>query len=217
METGVSWMSLYLTHYMGAGVIGQRMGDVTPMTSPYESFRTRDGSVLITAANDKLFEAVCRALGLPALASDPRFAGNALRVANRPELHALLEARTSELETTQCVARLREAGAPCAPINTVDAVPKEPQVEAMRMNPAAGRPPTCPTSAPWTSPWPSTARRRACARPPPCWPRIPTRSSNGPATRPRRSHRCGRATRSADVRARASARSRLEVKPLLSQ
>jgi len=133
METGVSWMSLFLTHYMGAGFIGQRMGDVTPMTSPYESFRTRDGAVLIAAANDKLFAAVCRALGLPDLASDPRFAGNALRVANRPELHALLEARTSQLETAQCVARLREAGAPCAPINTVDTVHKDPQVQAMRM------------------------------------------------------------------------------------
>ena len=119
METGVNWMSLFLTHYMGAGFVGQRLGDVTPMTSPYESFATRDGAVLITAANDKLFAAVCSALGIPDVVADARFASNALRVANRPALHALLEARTATYATTECVERLRAAGAPCSPINTV--------------------------------------------------------------------------------------------------
>lgn len=133
METGVNWMSLFLTHYMGAGFVGQRLGDVTPMTSPYESFATRDGVVLITAANDKLFAAVCSALGIADVAADARFASNALRVANRPALHALLEARTATYATTECVERLRAAGAPCSPINSVVEVHDDAQVAAMRM------------------------------------------------------------------------------------
>ncbi len=133
METGVNWMSIFLTHYMGGNFIGQRMGDVTPMTSPYEAFKTSDGAVLITAGNDKLFAAVCNALGLPALASDPRFVSNVLRVANRPALHALLEERISQLSAADCVALLREAGAPCSTINSVDAVEANEQVAAMRM------------------------------------------------------------------------------------
>ena len=133
METGVNWMSIFLTHYMGGNFIGQRMGDVTPMTAPYEAFKTSDGAVLITAGNDKLFAAVCNALGLPALASDPRFVGNVLRVANRPALHALLEERISQLSAADCVALLREAGAPCSTINSVDAVEANEQVAAMRM------------------------------------------------------------------------------------
>ncbi len=133
METGVNWMSIFLTHYMGGNFIGQRMGDVTPMTSPYEAFRTSDGAVLITAGNDKLFAAVCNALGLPALASDPRFVSNVLRVANRPALHALLEERISRMNAADCVALLREAGAPCSTINSVDAVEANEQVAAMRM------------------------------------------------------------------------------------
>ncbi|MES2227918.1 MAG: CoA transferase [Pseudomonadota bacterium] len=133
METGVNWMSIFLTHYMGGNFIGQRLGDVTPMTSPYEAFRTSDGAVLITAGNDKLFAAVCNALGLPALASDPRFVSNVLRVANRPALHALLEERISRMNAADCVALLREAGAPCSTINSVDAVEANEQVAAMRM------------------------------------------------------------------------------------
>lgn len=133
METGVNWMSLFLAHYMGAGFIGERMGDVTPMTSPYESFKTRDGAVLITAGNDKLFAAVCGALGLPGLASDPRFASNLQRVANRPALHALLEAPISRMTSVDCVNLLRQAGAPCSTINSVDAVEANEQVAAMRM------------------------------------------------------------------------------------
>jgi len=133
LETGVNWMALYLTHYMGASVIGERMGDITPMTSPYEAFRTRDGSVLITAANDSLFAAVCRALGVEELACDARFTSNPQRVANRPQLHALLEARTAELTSEECVRRLREAGAPCSKIQSVDEVYRDPQVNHMRM------------------------------------------------------------------------------------
>ncbi|HEV7915332.1 MAG TPA: CoA transferase [Albitalea sp.] len=133
METGVSWMSLFLGHCMGAGVVGGRLGDVTPMSAPYESFRTRDAAVLITAGNDKLFAALCHALGLPELIADPRFVSNSQRVANRPVLHDLLEARTSALGSTECVALLRHAGAPCSVIHTVDAVLQQEQVAAMGM------------------------------------------------------------------------------------
>lgn len=133
METGVNWMSIFLGNYMGAGVIAGRSGDVTLMTSPYESFKTRDSAVLITAGNDKLFAAVCRALELPGLVADPRFVGNTERVENRPQLHALLEARTSRLSSTECVALMREAGAPCSAINTVDGVHANEQVAAMGM------------------------------------------------------------------------------------
>ena len=133
METGVNWMSIFLAHYMGAEHIGARMGDVTPMTSPYESFKTQDGAVLITAANDNLFTNVCRALGVPELAQDSRFNSNNQRVVNRPELHVLLEARTSQLTSDECVALLRQAGAPCSTINTVDAVYRNEQVNAMGM------------------------------------------------------------------------------------
>jgi formyl-CoA transferase/CoA:oxalate CoA-transferase len=133
METGVNWMSIFLTHYMGANFIGQRMGDVTPMTSPYEAFKTSDGAVLITAANDKLFASLCLALGVPELAADPRFDTNVRRVENRPALHALLEERTSRMSSADCVALLREAGAPCSTINSVDQVEANEQVAAMRM------------------------------------------------------------------------------------
>lgn len=133
METGVNWMSIFLANYMGAGVVASRSGDVTPLTAPYESFATKDGAVLITVGNDKLFATVCRALGLPGLAAAPAFATNAQRVANRPRLHALLEAKTSELSSAECVALLREAGAPCSTINTVDAVQANEQVAATGM------------------------------------------------------------------------------------
>lgn len=133
LETGVNWMALFLTHYMGAGVVGQRLGDVTPMTSPYETFRTLDKPVLIAAANDTLFATVCRALGVSEAAADPRFNSNAQRVINRPALHALLEARTSELSADECVRRLREAGAPCSKIQSVDEVYADPQVNHMAM------------------------------------------------------------------------------------
>lgn len=135
METGVNWMTMFLMHYMATGDVGQRTGDMTLFSAPYEAFDTKDGSVLIVASNDRLFANVCRALGTPELANDARFRTNALRIRepNRSELHAILEARTSTLTSDACVEVMRQAGAPCSTINTVDAVCRDPQVDAMRM------------------------------------------------------------------------------------
>jgi crotonobetainyl-CoA:carnitine CoA-transferase CaiB-like acyl-CoA transferase len=108
---------------------------MTLFSAPYESFNTNDGAVLIVASNDRLFANVCQALGMPELANDERFRSNTLRIRepNRSELHAILESRTSTMTSDACVEVMRQAGAPCSTINTVDAVCRDPQVDAMRM------------------------------------------------------------------------------------
>lgn len=135
METGVSFMTLFLSHYMAEGIVLGRTGDRTLFAAPYESFRTRDGAVFIVAANDSLFVKTCQALGVPELAEDARFSRMVQRAgaANREVLHDLLEARTLLFTSAECESRMRAAGAPCSPINAVDAVYGDEQVNAMGM------------------------------------------------------------------------------------
>lgn len=135
MESGVNSMSLFLAHFMADGSVLGRTGDLTQFAAPYESFRTQDGAVYIVAFNDNLFQKTCEALGIPELAQDPRFIKMEDRAKPdvRAVLHVLLEERTSRLTSIECERLLREGGAACSAINTVDRVYEDEQVRAMKM------------------------------------------------------------------------------------
>ena len=82
-ETALALMSYHLVDYLGTGVVPGRHGSAFPTIVPYEAFRTADGDLMIAAANDRLFAALCEAVGLPELSTDARFATNPLRIEHR--------------------------------------------------------------------------------------------------------------------------------------
>ena len=88
---------------------------------------------MIAAGNDRLFGRLCELLGIPQIAEDDRFRSNAARVPRRAELHAIIEECTRRRSTEHWVAALREVGVPCSPINRLDQVHDDPQVNATGM------------------------------------------------------------------------------------
>jgi formyl-CoA transferase/CoA:oxalate CoA-transferase len=130
-ETALSLLSSQLVGYLGAGDVPGRRGTAFPQIAPYQVFPTRDGELMIVAGNDKLFVALCSVLGLPELAADPRFATNPDRVANRPELVALLEEQTRERESAELLDALVAAGVPASPVHDVGEAAGHPQTEAL--------------------------------------------------------------------------------------
>jgi crotonobetainyl-CoA:carnitine CoA-transferase CaiB-like acyl-CoA transferase len=101
------------------GVAPGRLGNAHPNIVPYESFPTADGEIVIAAGSERQWPRLCRALGLPALADDPRFATNGDRVANRRELGRTLGDRLAERTSAEWLAALDAAEVPAAPINDV--------------------------------------------------------------------------------------------------
>ena len=130
-ETALSLLAYQLVGYLGTAFVPGREGSAFPQIAPYQSFPTRDGELMIVAANDKLFGALCVVLGLLELAGDPRFRTNPDRVANRVELVALLEARTRERESAELLAALVAAGVPASPVHDVGEAARQPQTEAL--------------------------------------------------------------------------------------
>jgi len=130
-ETALSLLASQLVGYLGAGVVPGREGSAFPQIAPYQVFPTRDGGLMIVAGNDKLFAALCRVLGVPELALDPRFLTNPDRVENRPELLALLEQRTKEREAAELLEALVAAGVPASRVNDVGEAARHPQTEAL--------------------------------------------------------------------------------------
>ncbi|WP_168201552.1 CaiB/BaiF CoA transferase family protein [Phreatobacter aquaticus] len=133
METGISWMTVFVASYLATGRLPQKLGSAMAMTAPYELFPSADGHAFIAAGNDRLFEKVCEGLGCPELARDDRFRTNSLRVANRAALREALSARTRVQTTAAIVAALRKAGAPCSEMNDVSQMLGHEQVQASGM------------------------------------------------------------------------------------
>ena len=133
LDVQVSWLANVASNYLVGGKIPRRLGTAHPNSVPYQVFPTGDGFIIIAANNDGQFERFCRAAGTPELLEDPDFASNALRVQNRDRLIPLIEAVTRTRGTDAWMEALEAAGVPCAPVNTIDRVFADPQVEARGM------------------------------------------------------------------------------------
>jgi len=136
LETGVVWTSLLMTAYQANGEVPGPIGSASPAAAPYEAFETSDSWILIAAGNDRLFAKLCRLLDLPELPQDPRFRSNGERVPRRHELHKILEHETKRRTTDEWIRRMREAGIPAGPINKLDQVFADEQVNTLGMFPA---------------------------------------------------------------------------------
>jgi crotonobetainyl-CoA:carnitine CoA-transferase CaiB-like acyl-CoA transferase len=128
LETAVSLLAYHAEGYLLAGTVPKPLGSAHPSLSPYRNFRCKDGQwVFVAAANDRFWQKLTRALGREWMASDPRFAVNQQRVANRQELEAMLEGIIGGYEREPLLKLLEEADVPATPVNTVDQVMNDPQ------------------------------------------------------------------------------------------
>lgn len=130
-ETALGYVGYHLVGYLADGTVPHGQGTRFPMVAPYQVFPTRDGELMISGGNDRLFAAICAVVGLPELAGDPRFATNPLRVENRDELCDLLTERLREDDTAVWHERLTAAGVPAAPVADVADVVASPQTAAL--------------------------------------------------------------------------------------
>jgi formyl-CoA transferase/CoA:oxalate CoA-transferase len=130
-ETAVGYIAYHLAGFLADGTIPSGEGTIFPMVAPYQVYASQDGELMIAAGNDRLFAAMCGALGLPELADDARFRTNPDRVARREELNVLLLARLRTEDTATWLQRLGAAGVPAAPVADIRDVAESPQTEAL--------------------------------------------------------------------------------------
>jgi crotonobetainyl-CoA:carnitine CoA-transferase CaiB-like acyl-CoA transferase len=136
-DTALAWNAYHLAGYLDTGFVPGPMGTGLPMIAPYGAFPTLDGQIMLAPANDGLFTRLCTALGVADAAADPRFRDNPSRVANRAAVDRLIGGATAHVATAALLARLRDAGVPCAPIQGIAEVAADPQTAASDMVVAA--------------------------------------------------------------------------------
>jgi crotonobetainyl-CoA:carnitine CoA-transferase CaiB-like acyl-CoA transferase len=130
LDVQVSCLANQAMNYLATGRSPERLGNAHPSIVPYQAFPTADGDMILAVGNDSQFASFCRAAGRPQWAADPRFATNAARVEHRRALVPLLRQLTVQHTTAEWIERLEQANVPCGPINTLEQVFADPQVQA---------------------------------------------------------------------------------------
>jgi formyl-CoA transferase len=143
-EAGLQQMFWPAASYLADGTILPKMGSANSTSAPYQVFKTSDGWINIGAANQSNYERLLDVLDAPELASDARFATNALRLQHREALVAILNELLVRRTTDEWMAQFDRIGLPAGPVLDIAAALAHPQTIAREMvvetdHPLAGK------------------------------------------------------------------------------
>ncbi|MEO5322340.1 CaiB/BaiF CoA-transferase family protein [Mesorhizobium sp. CC13] len=123
-------------NYLVSGNPPVQMGNAHPNIAPYEVLPVKDGHFILAVGNDGQFQKFCAVVGLENIATDPLFATNSARVANRVALREKMVAALAGFGREALLGLLEKAGVPASPINNIGQAFADPQAIArgMRMD-----------------------------------------------------------------------------------
>ena len=144
LDVQVAMLANMNMNYLTTGIPPKRWGNAHPNIVPYQTFATSDGHIIVAAGNDGQYKKFVHAGGRPELADDPRFSTNPARVQHRDTLVPLLAEMVRGKTKAEWLVLLEDAGVPCGPINKLNEVFEDPQVQARQMqielpHPTAGK------------------------------------------------------------------------------
>ncbi|MGI9523031.1 MAG: CaiB/BaiF CoA transferase family protein [Hyphomicrobiaceae bacterium] len=128
LETAIGYSSWTSAAWLADGIEPTRQGSRHRQNAPYQRMTTRDGYIMIGASNQAIWERCSAALGHPEWCDDERFCSSQRRMQNRAVLEEEMEAALKTHTTTHWIKALEAAGVPCGPVNTYDALFRDPQV-----------------------------------------------------------------------------------------
>jgi CoA:oxalate CoA-transferase len=144
LDCQVAILENAIARYLVTGEIPHPTGNRHPSIAPFEPFDTLDGQIMLAVGNDAIWNKLCEALDLPDLVNHPLYLTNDLRNQNEATLKPVLADIINGRKTTEWQEIFDEAGIPNGPINTIDRVVEDPQVQSREMiveveHPTAGR------------------------------------------------------------------------------
>ncbi|WP_112873355.1 CaiB/BaiF CoA transferase family protein [Paracoccus endophyticus] len=125
-----------------------RTGNRHALSAPFGVYPAGQGHFAVAVLNDKLFAAFCHVIGRPELAADPRFAGDAARRTNEPQLAEAIAGWAGTLTAAQAVAALSAAGVPASELATARQAWLSDQAQARGLSSVAQHPALGPLSLP---------------------------------------------------------------------
>jgi crotonobetainyl-CoA:carnitine CoA-transferase CaiB-like acyl-CoA transferase len=120
LESAFSFMESYVPTFEKTGKVGMRAGPRLPNSAPNTLFPTKDGQhIHIAALADGIFRRLVKVMGMPELATDPRFSGQAQRNRHEAEIEALIAEWTLSHDLAELQAALDAEDVPATRIYTI--------------------------------------------------------------------------------------------------
>jgi formyl-CoA transferase len=129
----ISLLDFQAARWLIAKDVPGQAGNDHPTSIPTGVFPTRDGHINIAASGKHIFARFCQTLDLEHLPENPLFADDAGRSTNRVALNQAISEVTKQRSSADLIEVLNKAGVPCGPINRMDEVFADPQVQYLGM------------------------------------------------------------------------------------
>ncbi|WP_033542939.1 CaiB/BaiF CoA transferase family protein [Planococcus sp. CAU13] len=134
VDAGLAWTVWEAAAYFGKGEVASRNGTAHRVSAPYQGFETKDGSILVGAGNQKLWEKFClKVAGKPEWLQDPRYETNSKRAEHAAELEKDIEAVFAEKPSEHWLGLLEASGIPSGPIYSYDQTLADPHINFRQM------------------------------------------------------------------------------------
>jgi formyl-CoA transferase len=133
LEAMIAMLDFQAARWTISGEVAGQEGNHHPTSIPMGCFATADGYLNLGGPSGRLWRRCCEVLGVPDLATDPRFDNAPKRSAARGELNAIIQERLRAKTTAEWVELLNDAGVPAGPVNSIDQVFADPQVKYLEM------------------------------------------------------------------------------------
>jgi crotonobetainyl-CoA:carnitine CoA-transferase CaiB-like acyl-CoA transferase len=129
LQAQVAMLDFQAARWLIDRVVPGQTGHHHPYMTPMGVFPTADGDMIIGASGQEQYKKFCDVMNAPELLTDPRFATVEGRAQNLDEFVAAVSRLTRQRPTAAWVELFNNAGIASGPINTIDQVFADPQVQ----------------------------------------------------------------------------------------
>ena len=123
-----AWQRFFIS-----GKLPTRHGNYYDAIAPYDSYKAKDGYLVIGCGNQRLFTVLCNELlHKPELIEDPRFLTVPLRVENNKVFKVYVEEWLSDITVKDAVDMILAKGIPAGPIMDLKQISEDPHIAGAR-------------------------------------------------------------------------------------
>ncbi|MFL6277702.1 MAG: CaiB/BaiF CoA transferase family protein [Blastocatellia bacterium] len=133
LATGVMFMMPLLAERQATGIRREQLGNTGYYAAPADTYRTRDGWLLVPTIGNDMFRRWARLVGRPDLIEDPRCKDDITRAAHADLINAVMKEWCAARTRAEALAELECARIPCGPVYDLDEVLADSQVAARRL------------------------------------------------------------------------------------
>lgn len=129
LQAQIAMLDFQAARWLIDNEVPGQAGNDHPTATPMGVYPTLDGSMNIAVNGAQMWASFCRVIGRDDLVDHPDYATPKARLTNRAALNALIDDITRTRSAQDLTTALLAAGIPCGPINAIDAVFQDPQVQ----------------------------------------------------------------------------------------